>query len=123
MSPSAALESSPRSLVRHLLLTGLVAFIALCPAPVAVAQADTSPPVLVSSSVTPTSVNVSSSGQQVTVTVRVTDATGAQTPTINLSSTTTSQTAGFGSMTLVSGSATDGTYSKTVTIPQGAATG
>ncbi len=91
-----------------------------------VAQApasDTSAPQLVSSSVTPTTVDVSSSGRQVTVTARVTDATGAEPPTIVLSSSTTTQSAGFGSMTMISGTATDGTYSKTVTIPQGAATG
>jgi len=57
------------------------------------------------------------------VTAHITDATGTKPPTMLFSSDSTSQQAGFGTMSLISGTAQDGTYSRTITIPQGAATG
>jgi hypothetical protein len=87
------------------------------------AASDTSPPQLVSFSITPETVDVGSSSQTVTVSMRVTDATGAQAPTFLLSHQTSTQTIGFGSVPRTSGTALDGVYSKTITVPQGSASG
>ncbi len=84
---------------------------------------DTSGPVTSDFDFTPKSVDVTDGEKQVTVSVRLTDATGAQAPILNLSSDTTDQGAGFGSMTRVSGTAQDGRYESTVTIPSTAAAG
>ena len=70
----------------------------------------------------PRSVDVSAGAQTVTVTARVTDATGAQAPYARVQSDTTTQSS-FGVMTLVSGTATDGTYQRIFTIPANAAAG
>src|SRR4029078_5096714 len=87
------------------------------------AGGDISPPVLTSFDFTPKSVNLNSGAQQVTVTAHVTDATGAQAPTVLLSSDSTTQTAGFSAMTLQSGTTQDGNWSRVVTIPTTAAPG
>jgi len=68
-------------------------------------------------------VNVHAGPVDVVVTVRVTDATGAAAPTLVLTSDQTAQSLGAGAMTLLSGSAKDGTYQRTVSIPATAATG
>ncbi|MEE2524731.1 hypothetical protein V1677_18735, partial [Pseudarthrobacter sp. J47] len=86
------------------------------------ASSDVSAPVLVSSTVTPTELNISAGSATTKVTARITDATGTTAPTINASHDT-GQSQGFGSMTLVSGTPQDGTWERTITIPQGAATG
>ncbi|WP_261818335.1 fibronectin type III domain-containing protein [Nocardioides sp. OK12] len=85
--------------------------------------ADTAAPVLADFDFTPTTVDVSTGEKQVTVTARVTDATGAEAPTMILASESTSQQLGFGTMTRTSGDTKDGTYSRTVTIPTTAAPG
>ncbi|WP_176946288.1 fibronectin type III domain-containing protein [Blastococcus aurantiacus] len=90
---------------------------------VARAAADTAPPALVAFDFTPRTVDISAGPASVTVSARITDATGAEAPTISFTSDTTSQTAGFGSMTRTSGTAQDGTYTRTITIPKGAAPG
>ncbi|WP_460733707.1 hypothetical protein, partial [Nocardioides ginkgobilobae] len=72
---------------------------------------------------TPKTIDVSTGEQQITVSVRLTDATGAEAPFIVVSSNSTTQSAGFGRMTQTSGNATDGTYTRTVTIPTTAAPG
>ena len=87
------------------------------------APTDTAAPQLESSSVTPTTVDISSADGEVTVEVVVTDATGAEAPFVVIQSSTTSQSAGFGQMQLVSGTAQHGTYRRTITIPEDAATG
>jgi predicted RNA-binding protein with TRAM domain len=84
---------------------------------------DTAPPVLSQFDFTPKSVNIQSGTKDVVVTARVTDATGANAPTLIISSDSTTQTLGFGSMSRISGTATDGVYQRTVTIPTTAATG
>ncbi|WP_448621030.1 fibronectin type III domain-containing protein [Geodermatophilus sp. URMC 65] len=72
---------------------------------------------------TPQTVDISNGPASITVTARITDATGAEAPTISFGSDSTSQSAGFGVMTRTSGTAQDGTYTRTITIPQGAAPG
>jgi hypothetical protein len=85
---------------------------------------DTSPPQLESFTITPSTVDVTGSSQTVTVELHITDATGlVGSPTITLDSQDTTQQAGFGNVPRTSGSATDGIYSKDVTLPQGAAPG
>ncbi|MHA3834870.1 fibronectin type III domain-containing protein, partial [Terrabacter sp. AAH1] len=84
---------------------------------------DLAAPVLSEFDFTPKSVDVNAGAKSVTVTARVTDATGAKMPTLLLSSDSSTQTLGFGSMTRVSGTATDGVYQSTVSIPSTAAPG
>ena len=84
---------------------------------------DTAPPVLSEFDFTPQAVDVASGAKTVTVTARVTDATGTEAPVMLIGSDTTTQSAGFGTMTLVSGSAKDGVWSRVVTIPATAAPG
>ncbi|WP_026040959.1 hypothetical protein, partial [Arthrobacter sp. TB 23] len=76
-----------------------------------------------SSSVDKTEFNLNDGPATFTIKVRITDATGVKTPTLTVSHSDTSQSHGFGSMTLVSGTSKDGTYERTVTIPQGSAPG
>ena len=90
---------------------------------VASAEPDTAPPALAEFDFTPKTVDVTRGSRTVSVSARVTDATGAEPPYFLFSSRSTSQTAGFGQMVLSSGTAQDGVYTKTVTIPQGAAPG
>ncbi|WP_460712665.1 hypothetical protein, partial [Nocardioides dilutus] len=84
---------------------------------------DTSAPVLSDFDFSPKTVDVNDGAKQVTVSAHVTDATGTTAPTLLLDSDSTTQTAGFGSMTLTSGTAQDGVWSRTVTIPDTAAPG
>ncbi len=71
---------------------------------------------------TPRTVDVTTTAQRVTVSVRLTDATGAEAPTVGISSDTTTQSDG-GTMTRVSGTVQDGRYERTVTFPSTAAVG
>ena len=87
------------------------------------ASADTSPPVLVSGTVDKKSFSLASGPATFTVTVKATDATGVTAPVVSASSTTTDQSAGFGSMTLVAGTTKNGTWQRTITIPSNAAPG
>ena len=104
-----------------ILLLGLAL---LCAIPAPAVAADTTPPQLVEFDFTPKSVDVSTGSQTVTVTMRITDNdSGAQAPTFQFSSQSTSQSAGFGTVPRISGTANDGIYQKTITIPQGAAPG
>ena len=83
--------------------------------------ADTAPPALVEFDFTPKSVDVTTGSRTVEVTARVTDATGAE-PLYSLSSSqATSQQAGFGQMTLSSGTAQDGVYYEDGDDPAGRA--
>ncbi|MGP5690750.1 hypothetical protein, partial [Glutamicibacter ardleyensis] len=66
--------------------------------------------------------NLSDGPAEITIRATITDATGTQAPTLSVSHDS-GQSYGFGSMTLVSGSAKDGTWERKVTIPQGAASG
>ncbi len=84
---------------------------------------DVAAPVLSEYDFTPKSVDVATESKTVTVTARVTDATGAVPPTLVLDSDTTTQTLGLGAMTRTSGDATNGLYQRTVAIPTTAATG
>ncbi|WP_331547765.1 hypothetical protein [Propionicimonas sp.] len=84
---------------------------------------DVAPPVLVSSLVSPTSVDISAGSGSVTVSVTVADASGVKAPVILLDSDATSQTLGFGTMSLVSGTTASGTWQSTIQIPQGSPAG
>ncbi len=114
-----------KSLVVGRMLLIALAIIAVTAAvsPPAHAAADTAPPVLSQFDFTPKTVDVAGGSTTVTVTTRVTDATGAEAPTMLISSDATTQSEGFGTMTRVSGTATDGVYQRTVTIPATAAPG
>ena len=87
------------------------------------AEPDVAAPAVSEFDFSPKTVDVSTGEKQVTVTVRLTDATGAEPPFLVIASDTTSQSAGFGQMGLSSGDATNGTYTRTVTIPATAAPG
>ncbi|SDJ53670.1 serine protease [Arthrobacter cupressi] len=87
------------------------------------AVSDTAAPVLASSSVTPQALDIATGPATAKVSVRLTDQTGTQAPTLIASHDQSGQTQGFGSMTLVSGTAQDGTWERSITIPQGSATG
>ncbi|WP_307081682.1 S-layer homology domain-containing protein [Arthrobacter agilis] len=87
------------------------------------AISDTSGPALVSSSVTPTELNLESGPRTAKITAQLRDQTGVRPPTITVSHTTTDQSFGFGAMSLVSGTTQDGTWERTVTIPEGSAPG
>jgi hypothetical protein len=91
--------------------------------PVTPQTQDTAGPVVSNFDFTPKTLELNDGQKQVTVSARLTDATGANTPTMILSSDTTSQTLGFGQMSRVSGTAQDGVYERTVTIPTTAAPG
>ncbi|WP_345215572.1 hypothetical protein, partial [Georgenia halophila] len=77
---------------------------------------------LVESSISQREFNLDDGDAVFTVSVRVTDETGATAPTITVSHPS-GQSHGFGEMGLVSGDARDGTYERTVRIPQGSAAG
>ncbi|WP_457962742.1 hypothetical protein M1E17_14660 [Arthrobacter sp. D1-29] len=91
--------------------------------PAALAASDVAGPVLVSSTVTPLDLNIAAGPATTTVTVQITDATGTAAPTLTVGHDATGQSQGFGSMALVSGTPQDGTWERSITIPQGAATG
>jgi hypothetical protein len=84
---------------------------------------DSSAPVLSEYDFTPKQVDVNGGAKNVVVTARVTDATGANPPTLVLTSDSTTQTAGSGVMTRVAGTAADGVYKRTVSISTMAAAG
>lgn len=84
---------------------------------------DLAPPVVTDFDFSPKSVDLAAGSQAVTVTARVSDATGTAAPTAGLSSDSTGETLGLGPMSLVSGSVTDGTWSRTVSVPTTAALG
>lgn len=84
---------------------------------------DTAGPVVADFDFTPKSVELNDGPRDVTVSVRLTDTTGASIPTMVLHSDSTSETLGSGLMTRVSGTARDGVYERTVTIPTTAALG
>ncbi|WP_160005114.1 fibronectin type III domain-containing protein [Nocardioides sp. AX2bis] len=87
------------------------------------APTDTQGPVTSDFDFTPKSIDVTNGSQQVTVSVRLTDATGAEAPTMTIDSDSTDQSYGFGTMNRVSGTAQDGRYERTVTLPTTAAAG
>ena len=91
--------------------------VGLLPQSASARAADTTAPVISEFDFTPTTVDVSTGAKQITVTVRLTDATGAEPPVMVIDSDTTTQTAGFGEMTRISGDATNGLYSRTVSMP------
>ncbi|MCW2767705.1 MAG: fibronectin type protein [Nocardioides sp.] len=97
----------------------------LTTAPAAVAAPDTTAPKIESFDFTPDRIDLSTGAKSVTVTARITDESGLDSndPFMIISSETTSQTQGFGRMDRVSGSATDGVYSRTVTMPDSVAPG
>ncbi|WP_427130765.1 hypothetical protein [Pseudarthrobacter sp. S9] len=97
--------------------------LSLVTAPIAGAASDVAGPVLVSSTVTPKSLNIATGPATVKVTLRLTDQTGASEPVVTLGNDATGQSQGFGAMTLISGTAKDGTWERSMTIPQGSATG
>lgn len=120
-----------RPLVTLMVLVVLVAT-GLAFAVPARAASDMSGPVLLSSSVTPTTFNLHDGPATVKITIRLVDATGVQSPTMIASWVDPNpwgwvygggQSQGFGSMRLVSGTMQDGIWEHTITIPQGAATG
>lgn len=84
---------------------------------------DQDAPVVSGLDFSPESVDLAEGVQSVTVTVRVTDATGTLAPAVGLSSDSTSQSLGPYAMSLVSGTALDGTWSGTVSVPTTAALG
>lgn len=97
----------------------------LATAPAAVAAPDTTAPRIESFAFTPDRIDLSTGPKSVTVTARITDESGLDSndPFMIISSDTTSQTQGFGRMDRVSGSATDGVYARTVTMPDNVAPG
>jgi hypothetical protein len=91
--------------------------------------ADTTPPVVVSSSANPSSVDVGSGPASVVITAHVTDASGVSTsipdqPELWLNSDlSNTQESSIVEPTLVSGTIQDGVWQATVSIPQGSAPG
>lgn len=85
---------------------------------------DVTPPVVVPGSLTftPSAANVTTGPKQVTVTARVTDATGVVPPAVNLTSDASTQSV-RATMTLDPGAAQPDTYTTTVDIPTNAAPG
>jgi Tol biopolymer transport system component len=81
------------------------------------------PPELSGFDFTPKSIDLSTGAKTVVVSAHLSDIPGAAAPTVILASDTTTQTAGFGSMTLTSGTPQDGTWERTITIPATAAAG
>ena len=75
-------------------------------------------PVLVSGSVTPGSGDISTSSLTITVTVRITDASGVRyAPSGRIRGPASFSS--FSTLTLISGDSRDGTYSTSFVIPQG----
>jgi phosphotransferase system IIA component len=85
--------------------------------------ADVAAPSFISGTVDKTTFNLGDGPAVVTVSVRAIDPSGVAAPTIGADSTATDQTAGFGPMTLVAGTTIDGTWQRTITIPDSAAPG
>jgi hypothetical protein len=91
--------------------------------PLAAVSTDSSPPVVVSSSVTPASVNPASGPASVTVSVHVTDASGVMPPKIEMYHPVVGQFLPSDAMVLASGTARDGIWKTTVTVPRGTPAG
>ncbi|GAA1131759.1 S-layer homology domain-containing protein [Citricoccus alkalitolerans] len=96
------------------------------------ASPDTDAPDLVSVEISESDFNLDNGDAVVTVTATITDETGVDItdedgdtaePVIVAKSTGTTQSHGLGSMELVSGTAQEGEFQKTITIPSGAAAG
>lgn len=123
-APTKTLDVPVPTRITSSALSLVFASAAILGAPVsASAGADTTPPVLSAFDFAPKSVDIADGAKTVTVTARVTDETGAESVTMILDSDATTQTAGFGSMSLVSGTPQDGVWSRTATIPATAAPG
>ncbi|MGF9648025.1 hypothetical protein AAIH32_08635, partial [Pseudarthrobacter oxydans] len=86
-------------------------------------EADTTPPVLVSTSVAPTSANLADGPANITTRMHITDATGTKAPIMKLRHANTGQEQGLGFPSLVSGTGQDGMWAHEATIPEGAASG
>jgi len=86
-------------------------------------SADITGPIFISGSVDKTTVSPSTGDKTITVTVKASDPSGVSTPTISASSNETDQSAGFGGMDLAAGTATNGTWKRTITFPATAAPG
>jgi hypothetical protein len=89
---------------------------------------DTADPVLVSQSVAPTTFNLHDGPATINISIRLTDATGVQTPTmvagwVPPDTWPSGPTAGHGQMTLDFGTIQDGIWKHSITIPQGSARG
>ena len=95
---------------------------AISPATAVVVPLAPAGPEVQSVSFSPSSVDVSSGAQQVTVSMDLTDGRNISNVNMNFSGPSGSEYESAG-LTLVSGSAQDGTWQGTVTIPQGAAAG
>lgn len=95
----------------------------IMPAGNAQALGDLSAPVLVSSTVTPKTLNLVTGPSTVKVTIRVTDQTGTTPPIAFLGQESTGQTQGLAAMTLISGTVKDGIWERSITLPKGAASG
>ena len=88
------------------------------------AGADAEAPYMLSYDVTPRAVDVSTSDQQVTVTTRLVDATGARPPMVQVFDQHDNEVIyPTQEMTLVAGDARDGTWSGRFTVPTGATPG
>ena len=86
--------------------------------------ADTAPPGLVSVSFSPTTINVSNSSATVTVTTRLTDdVSGVRYAIASFRSPSGTQNQGASITTRSSGTANDGIWTGTMTVPQNAETG
>ena len=92
-------------------------------APALTTAVDTTGPSLIGGTVDKTTLSPSTGNASFTVTVKASDPSGVKTPTISADSTTTDQSEGFGSMDLVAGTATNGTWKRTITLPATAAPG
>ena len=90
---------------------------------VSLAAPDINGPVFLSGSVSETSFNLADGPATFTVTVRLADPSGVKAPVIAVSHDTSGQSNGFGTMQLVSGTQTDGTWERQVTIPASGAPG
>ena len=88
-----------------------------------VADPDTDAPDIASMTLAPSSVDVGPSAQDVTATFHLTDETGAAHALAGLKSVDTGDVTANRQATLVSGTAQDGIWEATYTIPQGAAAG
>lgn len=91
--------------------------------PTAAVSTDVSPPVVVSSSVTPASVDPASGPAKVTVSVHVTDASGLMPPKIEMYHPVVGQFLPSDPMVLASGTERDGIWKTTVTVPRGTPAG
>ncbi|MEN0015337.1 MAG: hypothetical protein AAGC46_18355 [Solirubrobacteraceae bacterium] len=126
MSPSSTRSGLARAF-RVRLSVGfalLLSFFAALALPSASLAADTDAPQLVSSTVSPGFVNITGAPQTVTVTFRVKDATGVVIPAVTATSDLRpNDSTGLGQVSLVSGTAQDGTYQAVLTVGRGSVGG